>query len=617
MPGLIGYVNRKSKEHAALSLEAMGRLLEPEQRFSRDLYEESPVGLGRISLEILNPGEQPLWNEDRSLGIVMDGEFYDRQQLKKDLLARGNRIQTDSDAELALCLYQAHGDEFVAGLKGAFVLVIWDRGERKLLVANDRLGLYPLYYAQTSSGLIFAAGVRALLADSSLSLALDKTAIAEFLTFDHVLDDRTLLESVKLLPQASLMVYKDDQLCIRPYWDLQYAEFHEVRDEDADVDRLNFLLQQAVQRQVQGDRPKGLLLSGGLDSRVILALLAENISPGQLHTFTWGIPGCDDARAARELASISGTRHHFLELNSGWLADKANEAVRLTDGLGNIVNLHAFANVEEEARFAQVLFKGFLGDAMFGFAVNRYFWANYNEDNLYKVHKAAHHYHGVITFDAIDHISLFTNDFQHAVGDSVFESYRAGMKRSNASQSATQRLFFDLTQRVPRMTINGVEVVRSHAAVRLPFADYDVLDFSLQIPPGYLFNRHIAYRAFTEKYPQLAKVPNPSTGLPMISCARDILLRAKKDFQWHLRSRGLDKLAGPEKRPYKDYNTWFRTVLRNWVEGTLLDPHTLQRGLFQPDYVRQQVAGHMAGDNRAVRLGGLLSLELWLRQFVD
>ncbi|OQY93916.1 MAG: hypothetical protein B6D39_02320 [Anaerolineae bacterium UTCFX2] len=617
MPGLIGYLTQNPKENSGLTIKAMADLLQPEPRFTRELYEEGPLGLGRVSLGILNPQPQPAWSEDHTLAVILEGEFYNAPELVKALESHGYAAQDMGDAQIALRLYQDLGEDFANRLNGAFVLAIWDARQRKLLITNDRLGLYPLYYAQTAQGFSFASGVRALLADPALPRRPDRVGIAQFLTFDHLLDDHTLLDSAKLLPQASLLTLQDGRLQIRPYWKLQYTEQHELRDIEQEVERLNHLLEQAVRRQTRDDLPKGLLLSGGLDSRMLLAELAETLPAGQLDTFTWGIPGCDDCRAARELAAIAKARHHFYKLGPEWLAEKAEEAVRLTDGLGNVINLHAIAAAPQEGAISRVLFKGFLGDAMFGFAIVRRFWANYDAQNAFAAHLSTHRELGVITFDPPEHASLFTPDFQNAVGDAVFESYRAGMKRSGASQLATQRLYFDLTQRVPRMTINGVEVVRAYAAARLPFADYDLLDFSFQLPPGYTFERYIAYRAFTEKFARYAKVPNPVTGLPLISCARDILLRGRDNLRWHLQARGLDKLLGPESRPYKDYNGWFRRELRGWVEGLLLDPHSLDRGFFQPEYIRQVVSAHMAGKDLATHLGALLSLELWLRQYLD
>jgi asparagine synthase (glutamine-hydrolysing) len=245
------------------------------------------------------------------------------------------------------------------------------------------------------------------------------------------------------------------------------------------------------------------------------------------------------------------------------------------------------------------------------------FWGDYDEETWFKAHLQTHTEHGVIAFNAQEQQRLFAEEFQRHIGDGVFESYRAGMKRAGSHQMAVQRLYFDMTQRVPRMTLNGVEVMRSFAPVRLPFCDNDLYDFTTRVPPGYLFERRLSARAFSEAHPDLAKVPIAGDGLPMIACSREIMARAWKLAQWHLRNRGLHRLAGPYARPYKDYNLWFRTILRPWVEETLLSPQALGRGYFNPDYLRNLVSEHMAGANHAVRLGAFLSLELWHRQFID
>jgi hypothetical protein len=273
--------------------------------------------------------------------------------------------------------------------------------------------------------------------------------------------------------------------------------------------------------------------------------------------------------------------------------------------------------LEEEAQYAQILYKGFMGDALMGFGLTRSFWADYDTETAPEIHLRSHDSFGVLNYHRAEQKQLFTDTFRHKVGSAVYDAYRAGMLRSGVKQLANQRLYFDLTQRVPRMTINGVEVVRSRAIVRLPFCDNDLLDFVLTVPPGLLFERYLIKTAFARAYPKLSQIPVTETGLPMVSCAREIRIRAQSLFRWHLGRVGLSRFAGREGRPYKDYNNWFRTILREWVKDTLLSTHALARGYFKPDYIRQLVSDHLAGENHTVRLGSLLALELWHRQFVD
>ena len=182
---------------------------------------------------------------------------------------------------------------------------------------------------------------------------------------------------------------------------------------------------------------------------------------------------------------------------------------------------------------------------------------------------------------------------------------------------ALQRIYFDLTQRVPRMTLNGVLVLRDRAVVRLPFADNELVDFSLTVPPGLNLGREIMMEAFRRSYPELSQVPTTTTGRPVVSCFRDVVLRARSLAQWHLRKRGMGWLAGPATRPYKDYDRWFRHDLKDWIRDLLLGKSALERGYFDPKFVHSLVESHMSGENHAVRLGSLASLELWHRMYLD
>jgi asparagine synthase (glutamine-hydrolysing) len=618
MPGLFGYVKHLESAGAETLLSSMARALDstsaPGGIYS---YYDAHAGVGRAGLGVLNPEPQPVWNEDRTLCLVMEGELFDRDELRSELESRGRTRAGGGDAELLLQLYECYGDECAARLNGIFVAALWNRRTRTLTITNDRLGLQPLYYAKVGDGLIFASGVRALLADPCLSRATDSAAIQQFLAFDHVLDDRTLLGNVRLLPQASVLRFSRRHLRIRPYWRLVYANQVKLRPEDEYRDELVAILRRAVARQAPGETPAGLLLSGGLDSRVLLAHLREETDVGKLHTFTWGIPKCDDARISSKLAALTGTPHHFFELKPDYLLHTADEAVRITDGLGNIVNLHALAVASDVARHARIVYKGFLGDAMLGFALRRPFWADYAPDDAIRVHLSVHDVQGVLNYDRDELSKLVVDSLGSRIDEEVFGAYRAGMERSGNTQLALQRLYFDLTQRVPRMTLNGVEVVRSRAAVRLPFADRELVDFSLSLPPGYHFERYLIRSAFTQAFPEYAKIPVSDTGLPMISCARDLVLRTRHFALWHLANSGINWLNRPARRPYKDYGLWFRTGLRSWVEETLLAPKSLERGYFRPQYVRNLVSEHMGGADHAVRLGALLTLEIWHRLFLD
>lgn len=588
----------------------MATRLESASRFVSDVHHEAGVGVGQVTVH----GQTTLaWNAQRTVVLALEGEIFDTAALERMLGA--GQTAAGSHADLLLRLYEKFGEDFAAHLNGAFSVAVWDGAARKMVVVNDRLGSCPLYYARVKDGVLFASGVRALLADPEIDRQVDLVAVYEFVVFDHALDDRTLLESVRLLPQGSVLVCQAGRVTIRPYWTLRYPDRYQPQSEGYYLERFWHYMRQAVARQLPDGRPAAMLLSGGLDSRVIAALLCE--LGGSVETMTFGIPGCDDARVAAEVAKALGTRHHFFELKPDWLQNMAEEAVRATDGLGNIVNLHVMATLEQQAQSAQVLYKGFLGDALLGWAITRQMWGDYDNEIRYKMHWETHLGHGAIPYNTTEQAKLFTDGFKEQVGSRVCEAYRDGLDKSGSPQLGNQRLYFDLTQRVPRMTLNGVEVARNRAVVRLPFCDNDLVDFVLTVPPGFLFERHLAYAAMIKYQPRMAQIPLEGTGRPLVSCARDVWVQAKRLGAWHLDKVGLGRLLRDEVRPYKNYNGWFRTNLRPWMEDILLAPRTLDRGYFRPDYIRGLVAEHARGVNHAVRIGALLSLELWHRQFVD
>lgn len=593
----------------------MGHALEPEDRFVRARHWEEGFGFARVGLDRFGSGGEVVWNADRSRALLFEGELYDAGVLEQELRAAGWQGTAANQGSLLLAAYEQLGVAGLDRLHGAFCAAVWDPQQRQLVLFNDRFGLFPLYYARVGAGVVFGSGVRALLADPQLDRRVDLVAINEFLVYDHLLDDRTLLENVRLLPQSSVLTCAEGRFSIEPFWTLQYPTTYMPQSEPAYVEGLLHHLRASVKRQRPAGEPAAVLLSGGLDSRLLLGLLTE--IGEKVDGLTFGVPGCDDARVAAEVAAAVRAPYHFFELPPDWLKHKAFEAVRLTDGMGNVVNLHALATLEPEAARARVLYKGFMGDALLGFAIKRQMWADYPPDVAVEVHHGVHNEQGVINYDSAEQAKLLTDDFRANVGTAVSDAYRAGMDRAKVAQLANQRLYFDFTQRVPRMTLNGVEVVRSRAIARVPFCDNDLLDFALTVPPGFLFERYLPKMVLTRHFTELAQIPVAGTGRPLAFCARDLAVQTRDLLAWHLGRVGLGSLVARPRRPYKDYNGWFRGVLRGWVEELLLDKRALDRGYFRPEYIKQLVAEHMNGTNHAVRLGALLTLEIWHRQFLD
>jgi asparagine synthase (glutamine-hydrolysing) len=617
MPGLIGLIGDIGQNEAHLSLEKMASALHEGGRFNRDLFSREGIGLGRVSLGIVNPEPQPIWSSDRSICIMMEGEIFGYQELKHPLIDRGHNFSNHNDPEFILHLYEEYGEKFAEKLNGSFIVVIWDQNKRKLLIVNDRIGLHPLYYSNRAGIFSFASGIRSLLTNPDHPRVVDKIAMAEFLMFDHMISDRTLLEDINILPPGSILTYQNESFRIKTYWRLEYPEFTDLRDEQEYIEGLTYLLRQAVNRQSPGDIPAGVLLSGGLDSRVIIAFLQKELNGRSMHSFTFGIPGCEDARYARQVARKVGANYHFYPLPSDYLVDKADEGLMLTDGMVNSVHMHALATLEEQTDIAKIIYKGFFGDALMGYSVILPLWANFDSNAIAQNHFKLYRSLGVTLFASEQLKELLSPSLHREIEDVVLNRFRSALLESCSSLPANQLDYFVLRYRVPRMTINGVELVRSRAVVRLPFCDKDLIEYMLKVPPGLRFKRYLMKQAFIQTFPELAKIPVTETHLPLVSCMRDALIRMESNVRWKARSAGLKWISVSKRKSYTDYNGWMRAELRPWVEGILLNSRTLDRGYFNPDSVRNLVTEHLNGTDNALKLGALINLELWHRWIID
>jgi len=290
-------------------------------------YVQSEVGLAHRRLSIIDlsdRAQQPMHDPSLGLTIVFNGAIYNYKDLRRELQAKGYGFYSEGDTEVILKAFHAWGEACVERFHGMFAFAIWDRGERTLTLARDRLGIKPLYLAPVSGGLRFASNMQALLAAGGVDTAIDPVALNHYMTFHAVVPaPYTIVSGVRKLPPANTMtVTADGKQSQRRYWDPAYG----TPAEDAGVseaewrDRVLDALRTAVQRRLVADVPVGVLLSGGVDSSMITALVAEQTG-GDLDTFSVGFESVgneqgDEFRYSDVIADKFGTRHHKIQVNS-------------------------------------------------------------------------------------------------------------------------------------------------------------------------------------------------------------------------------------------------------------------------------------------------------------
>lgn len=314
MCGIAGIINHRSQEAVDRdAIEAMLAVMVHRGPDEGGCHLDRYVGLGHRRLSIIDRagGHQPMCNEDGTVWISFNGEIYNFQSLREELLSNGHTFRTHSDTEVILHLYEELGEYCVNRLQGMFAFIIWDSRKCVALVARDRLGIKPLYYRTDGRGLMVASEIKSLLTDRQCSTDINLQALHEFLTLGYTVAPSTIFQQVKKLEPGHMLIVHAQSLEIKQYWDVDYSKKIHAADPDL-VEEFSRRLTASVQSHLVGEVPIGVLLSGGLDSTVVTALARQ--SGRRLKTFSVGYADhghdLDERAFARMAAQHFDTEHH-------------------------------------------------------------------------------------------------------------------------------------------------------------------------------------------------------------------------------------------------------------------------------------------------------------------
>jgi asparagine synthase (glutamine-hydrolysing) len=617
MPGIIGVATSEPGTGiSALFGEMANRIRHyPWYHESRHLDEGAGVALGRMSLGFVNTADQPAANEEGSLLAVMDGEIHDYEAERRALESAGHRFHGESHAELLLHGYESREKEFLAGLHGKFIAAIWDRPNHRLILANDRFGMKPLYYAKLQGRLVWACEIKALLADAAVSRQTHLRGIAQFFTYGQLLGEDTLLKGVRLLPAAGWLTYDlhSDRLKVDRYWRL--AERREIGDrtEAAFLEEIEAAFTKAVDRHTAGTRHLGISLSGGLDSRTILAA-----APAErpLTTVSMGVEGSMDHRGAEEMARLVCRPHHRCLLGGDFLArfpDYLRQMVHLTDGhyLSQCVVMPTLPVYRDLG--IQVLLRGHAGELMhmgkaYNFTLDSQALAIRDEpgleDWLY-AHLQTYMLEGTEGL-------LFAPAHRREVADLARESLCTCLRESQGIDPPLQRVWhMFISQRLRRETALSMVKFGSLVETRLPYLDNELVDVLLSAPPKLKLGEQIQTHILRRRMPAFLQVTNTNTGARVGAGA---LARSFGTA----RLKVLAKLGVRGYQPYERLGLWLRRELQPLVTEVLLDERCRQRGLFEPKTVQTVVENHLSGRrNHTFLIMALMIFELGQRELVD
>ena len=594
MCGIAGIYNPNGAPADASQVSMMCDLIRHRGPDDYAIWNSGPIALGhrRLSIIDLSPrGRNPMPNEDETVWLVFNGEIYNYQELREDLLRRGHRFRSETDTEVIIHLYEEDGPSAVEKLNGMFAFALWDSNKRRLFLARDRFGVKPLYYTSAGKSFAFASEAKAFLALPEFTARPDLLALSEHLTFQNTFGDRTFFAGVKLLPAGHYLLRNEMGEAAHQYWDLAFDPDNS-RSLDVWAGGLRERFEAAVTRQLMSDVPLGTFLSGGMDTGSISAVASSNIRA--MHTFTCGFDVPEDATELEQyfdereeshvLARLLGTVHHELTLGPDAMAPALPRVVWHLDEPRVGISYQVYYTAEMIRRYVTVVLSGVGGDELFAGYPWRYEKILDSDPNSFE----QDYYRLSIRFlDDSEKRELFTGGVNQAIGDySSFDSFRSVMRHADRFDPLHRALYFDFKTFLNGLLIVDDKLAMAHSVEgRVPFLDNDVVDYVARIPAEFKLrpgeSKIVLKRAMRGLLPD------------------ETLERRKQGF------------TPPDQ-------SWYKREALSYIRQLILGRRALSRDYFQPAALERILDDHLNGRaNNRFLIWSLMCFEWWNRLFVD
>src|SRR5271168_3725849 len=587
------------------------------------LYIADGAGLGmrRLSIIDLSGGHQPVFNEDRSAWIVYNGEIYNFPELRPELEKRGHRFYTKCDTEVIVHLYEEMGADCVQKLRGMFAIALYDQRRESLLLARDRLGKKPLHYALHNGQILFGSEIKTILAVAPELADVSHEGLLQYFYFGYIADPLTAFQRIHKLPPGCLLEYSDGKIDIRQYWDVPAFGTHAAAPEEEFLQELEKRLAEAVRIRLISDVPLGALLSGGVDSSIVVALMAR-ASGTPVKTFSIGFRNerFDETKYARMVAEKFGTDHHELIVDPDIEQTIEFLSGMLEEPFGDSSMLPTYQVCQIARKYVTVALSGDGGDELFaGYdrysqAMNRreLSWMPAGSANFYRRHVHPRIPSGMYGrnrawnallstrdryLDDVSYLpalhrerSVFSDEFLETAArlPDPLKAFQKYYDDAPAGDTLSRLMYLDMKTYLAGDILTKVDrmSMATSLEVRVPLLDHVFVEWAAAMPVEWKF------RNGSRKY--VLKKLAERLGIP-----GDVLHRRKQGFQL----------------PLVD---WMRNELKEQFLAILLEPRTLQRGYFRPEAVRSLLQEHMTGRrNRSGILWRMLVLELWHRNFLE
>lgn len=591
-------------------------------------YVRGRIGLGnrRLSIIDIQSGKQPISNEDGTIWVVYNGEMYNYKTLRAQLESKGHLFCTNSDTEVIVHLYEEVGERCVEQISGMFAFALWDEHQQKLLLARDRIGQKPLFYSQDGSDFLFGSEIKAILALRHRDPQLDPLAMHDYLSLRFISPPNTIFKHVQKLPPAHTLVYQNGQITLRRYWQLSFREKLTLSEPEI-LEALREQLTRTVESHLLSDVPVGAFLSGGLDSSMIVAVLARDLGL-KPQTFSIGVDESDfdETPYARMVAEHYNT-DHIEERVAANLIQSLPKMIWHLDEPSDPIAACMYQAARLASKHVKVVLGGDGGDELFA-GFDRYVGNRYID--MYSLMPLSLR-KGVMgpvldrlpdsfTYKSltqklrwVHHLSLQTTAAEQYAEATCFFRFTHEEKRAlygdqlwkelggrNSTTAITdpfngaeaddlldRMLYTDFVTRLPEHSLMLTDrMTMAHGLeARSPFLDHELVEFLAKVPGN-------------------IKVQNSQPKHLMRKLAVDylpapILQREKQGFMLPIAY-------------------WFRTDLFPLVSQTLENSHFVKEGLFRKETIQQLLGEHRSNrHDHHVRLWMLLNLELWHQIYIE
>ena len=567
------------------------------------VFIDKNIGLGhrRLSIIDLSGGRQPMHNEDGTLWLVYNGEFYNFREEREKLMEKGHSFYTNSDSEVILHLYEEYGQECVLKINGMFAFAIYDSNTKRLFLARDRLGIKPLVYFFDGRRFAFASEIKSLLKDPYIEKEIDLRALNDFFRFGFIPAPNTIFKNIKKLPPANTLIFQQNKIYIREYWDVDFS----FRQKDNLESELKRRLKESVKLRLVSDVPVGAFLSGGIDSSAIVGMMSK-LLPNQVKTFSIGFDNeeFNELKYAKIVADAFNTDHKEFVVKPPTLDMFARLVYYLDEPFSDPSILPTTIISNLASKHVKVVLTGDGGDELF---------AGYDRYQKGRIEGMYSRLPGIIrdpvTFalrknDRFSRIlslgnikddeyrffetnSLFTAEERHRLLNNPMQNPINIFHKSNASNLLDKQLYADLKFLLPNQFLKKVDTasMANGLEARVPFLDYNFVEFAVSIPASkklkLLETKHILKKTVSSYVP------------------KEVIHRKKHGFSVPV-------------------GEWFRTDLKETVHELILGERARSRSYFDFRYIEKLWEQHQSRRfDHNLRLFSLAAFELWNRVFMD